>query len=252
MKKTILASLLLFGCVGEPGQKPKTALFVGVDVSGSFYRADYQNSIEFLSHYLYGHLNKLGNLSPLRELYVAAIGGDTEEDPKSFHPIQDFQGKSIPQIQADLKKWFPKGEHITDFNIFFKQVANIAQKRKLSLAPITVILLSDGIPAIPGKGGKAEVGNYEKIDFSPLEYLSRNVTIRLLYASPQAASKWENSIPRKRVRIWTVDNEVMVGWKAQLDSQAGIENQEKIWKWVLDRVDYLVPSISFRSSSIKK
>src|SRR5207245_9471394 len=35
--------------------KPRQAMFVGLDVSGSFKR-DYDDAVAFLAHYLYGHL----------------------------------------------------------------------------------------------------------------------------------------------------------------------------------------------------
>src|SRR3989454_8413709 len=71
----------------------------------------------FLGYYLYGHLNGLGGLSQPRELFVAAIGGKEASEPKAFHPILDFAGKDITQIEADLKRWFPPTDTLTDFNV---------------------------------------------------------------------------------------------------------------------------------------
>src|SRR5207237_3652441 len=109
----------------------------------------------------------------------------------------------------------PKSDHYTDFNTFFRQVAIISQKLNLALTPNTVLLVSDGIPDIPGLNGG---DRYQAIDVSPLEFISRKVTVRLLYASPVSSNKWETVIARKRVRMWTVDQLVMAGWKAQFQS----------------------------------
>ncbi|MES4785403.1 MAG: hypothetical protein C4294_05810, partial [Nitrospiraceae bacterium] len=70
-------------CGYQPGDQkelrnsaPRQALFVGLDVSGSFHRSGYyDNALAFLAHYLYGHLNELGGLTKPREMFVAAIGG---------------------------------------------------------------------------------------------------------------------------------------------------------------------------------
>lgn len=237
----LLSVILLTGCLGEQSRRARVAIFVGIDVSGSFQRSGYyDDSLKFLSHYTYGHLYGLGHLSLPKALFVGSIGGESLEEPKSFRPIHEFQEKTIAEIEANLKGWFPKSDHITDFNIFFKQVASIVRKRNLSLTPIEIILLTDGIPAVPGARGEAIIGNFKKIDISPLEFLSRKVTVRLLYASPTAATKWETAIPRKRVRMWTVDGAVMTGWRSQLKQGAKPPEQEKLWTWIKDNVDYRV------------
>ncbi|MBI4376443.1 MAG: hypothetical protein HY549_08335 [Elusimicrobia bacterium] len=230
-------ALGIAGCGEVSERRPRMAVFVGVDVSGSFQKGPYfQEALEFLAHYIYAHLNGRGNLQPLKALYVGTIGGEE----KSFRPIHDFEGKNVEQIGADLAAWFAQPDQATDFNLFFNQVADIAQKRNLSLSPIEVLLLSDGVPAYAGAKGKVVVGRYDKIDLSPLDYLSRKVTVRMLYLEPTTASRWDSSIERKRVRLWTVDQNVMSGWKGQLDGDAPDERQERLWKWIADNVDYRV------------
>lgn len=238
----LLLAVFLTGCLGEQvARKPRMALFVGIDVSGSFYNSGlYDDAIDFLSRYLHGHLNQKGELKPLKNLFVGSIGGQRGDEPKSFRPIHDFEGKSIEALQASLKEWFPKSDFLTDFNVFFKQVAAISKKRNLALSPITILLLSDGIPDFPGKKGDT----FRNIDLKGLEYLSRRVTVRLLYASPVISDKWETTIPRRRVRMWTVDRDVMAGWKNQLVEG---EDQEKFWTWIQDNVNYRVR----RASPIK-
>jgi hypothetical protein len=244
-------SVLAVACTFQPGDqkdpqnaKPRQALFVGLDVSGSFHRSGYyDNALAFLAHYLYGHLNELGGLIKPRDLFVAAIGGQGENDPKAFHPIHDFAGKDIPQIEASLREWFPSNDKITDFNAYFKQVARIAKERNLLLAPITVMVVSDGIPDVPGQALKpGSLALYTQIDLSPLDYLSKNVTVRLTYASPKVGDKWRTHVPRDRVRLWTVEAEVMKGWQNQMQGGADLPAQQRLWKWMRDNVDYRVRS----------
>ncbi|MCG3112680.1 MAG: hypothetical protein MCM46_12770 [Candidatus Manganitrophus sp. SB1] len=226
-------------------RKPRQALFIGVDVSGSFQQSGYyDDAMTFLAHYIYGHLNELGGLAPPRELFVGSIGGKDSAEPKAFHPIHDFTGKSIPEIEEQLRAWFVPMDSFTDFNPFFQQVARIAKERHLTLSPITVMLVSDGIPDAPMPA--SETGSlYEKIDLSPLEYLSRNLTIRLAYASPKVGENWRKEIPRQRVRLWAVEGEVMKGWSKQVEPEVvDPAGQERLWKWVRDNVDYRVRSIS--------
>lgn len=222
----------------------RESLFVGVDTSGSFIQSgEYDNAMRFLAYYLYGHLNGLGGLSQPRELFVAAIGGKEANEPKAFHPILDFVGKDIAQIETDLRRWYAPTDTLTDFNVFFAQVARIAKDRNLVLSPITVLLVTDGIPDVPLPGVKpGSPALYQKIDFGPLEYLSRNLTVRVVYASPKVGEQWRKEIPRQRVRLWTTEAEVMRGWRAQLVAGANPGDQARLWKWVRDNVDFRVRS----------
>src|SRR5205809_6625854 len=160
----------------EPVQRH--SFFVGVDTSGSFRHTGYEDAMTFLAYYLYGHVNALGGLARPRDLFVAAIGGKGTNEPKAFHPIYDFAGKKIPQIEADLRRWFPPTDPLTDFNAFFRQVARIAKERNLVLTPITVMRVSDVIPHVPNvKPGSPHPAR--TIDLSTLDFLSRNRTVRL-------------------------------------------------------------------------
>src|SRR5437667_9547051 len=171
----------------EPTQRH--SFFVGVDTGGSFRHAGYEDAMTFLAYYLYGHVNELGGLAKPRDLFVAAIGGKDSNEPKAFRPIHDFAGKTIPQIAADLKRWFPPTDPLTDFSAFFRQVARITKERNLVLTPITVVVVSDGIPDVPGvKAGAPD--SFKTIDLGALEFLSRNVTVRLIYASPKVGELW--------------------------------------------------------------
>jgi len=224
--------------------KLRESLFVGVDTSGSFVQSgEYDNAMRFLAYYLYGHLNGLGGLNRPRELFVAAIGGKETNEPKAFHPIHDFAGKDIAQIEADLKRWYAPTDTLTDFNAFFTQVSRIAKERNLVLSPITVLLVTDGIPDVPIPGVKpGSPALYRTINFSPLEYLSRNLTVRVVYSSPKVGDHWRKEIPRQRVRLWTTEAEVMRGWHAQLVAGADPGDQARLWKWVRDNVDFRVRS----------
>lgn len=240
----VTMSLTLSACNLRPveGSKTHMTLFIGVDTSGSFRTSGYyDDSLSFLAHYIYGHLNGLDGLEMPRELFVGSIGGRGMDEPKAFHPIHDFQGKDIAQIEADLRGWFPATDTLTDFNAFIQQVARISKERNLILAPITVMIVSDGIPDIGPTAAKVDTRDlYKTIDFTPIEFLSKNLTLRLAYASPKVGDHWRKFIPRQRVRLWTVEAEVMKGWSAQVQTDADPAGQVRLWQWVKDNVDFRV------------
>jgi len=51
---------------------------------------------------------------------------------------------------------------------------------------------------------------------------------------------WENKVPRKRVRLWTQDSEVMKGWRRHMVDGAAMERQDSLWSWVDKVVDVRV------------
>lgn len=234
----------LWSCTGEPAElrKPKSTLFIGVDASGSFRSSGYyENALSFLAHYIYGHLNELGGLDKPQAMFVASVGGKNMQEPKSFHPIHEFEGKDVLEIEAQLKQWFPPTDVVTDFNPFFHEVARITKERNLVLAPVNVVIITDGVPDSSVSGIKAGAQElYEKIDLKPLEYLSRNVTLRLAYVSPKVGEHWRAHVPRHRVRLWTVDAEVMKGWRSHLQPGADLQAQVKFWRWLRDNVDFRI------------
>jgi hypothetical protein len=224
----------------ETSKAPRSTLFVGLDTSGSF-RSAYDDAITFVSHYLYGHLHELGGLSKPRDLFVTAIGGKDNHEPKSFHPIHEFNNKDVKQMEADLKKWFPATDTLTDFNVFFRQIARHVKERNLVLAPITVMVVSDGVPDVPDGSIKSGTpASYQRIDLSPLDFLSKSVTVRLVYASPKVGDNWRKLVKRDRVRFWAVEHDVMKGWRAQMRPDTDLPAQDRFWKWVRDNVDYRV------------
>jgi len=233
--------ILSSGCsFAEAEKKPRLSLFVGVDVSGSFRQSpSFKEGIRFLSYYMYAHLNGIGGMEKPRALYVGSIGGDAANEPKAFYPIQAFERKSVQQIEDELLRYFGvRGNFYTDFNAFFKRISETVQKRNLILAPINIVILSDGVPDVLGPKGKKVIrGNYKNIDVSPLEYLARNVTVRILYPSPKVSAAWEHEIPRYRVRIWPVEAQIMEGWVEQLSDQRNVENEERLWNWIHEIVN---------------
>lgn len=241
---TVILLSTLTACNLRPaeGSKTRMTLFIGVDTSGSFHNSGYyDDSLSFLAHYIYGHLNELDGLVKPRELFVGSIGGTGMNEPKAFHPIHDFLGKDIGQIEADLREWFPGTDTLTDFNSFIQQVARISKERNLILAPITVMIISDGVPDIGPAATQVDTRElYKSIDLDPIEYLSKNLTLRLAYASPKVGDHWRKYIPRQRVRLWTVEAEVMKGWSAQVQPDADPAGQDRLWKWVKDNVDFRV------------
>jgi hypothetical protein len=245
MKRTLrvaaLAALVL-GCT-PPGKAanaptPRSTLIIGLDVSGSFRSSgSFNDAIEFASLYIYAHMKGFNDLRRPTDVFVGTMGGQKSGEAKTFHPIQDLSGKSPAQIQASLRAWFPETDPITDYNAFFERVSVHVQRQNLTLAPLSIVMFSDGIPDIPGVRG-ADL--YRRINLTPLEYLSRSVTVRLLYASPKVAQHWEKNVPRKRVRLWTQDADVMQGWRRHVVASAQMEGQDSLWSWMKNVVDFRV------------
>jgi hypothetical protein len=215
---------------------------MGIDVSGSFQKGGrYESSIDFAANYLYGHLHGLGGLKQPTSVFVGSIGGAQADETKSFQPIHTFQGMTVDQIAAYLRKEYPVGDGLTDFNPFFERVATLVKRQNLVLSPLNIVLLTDGLPDTPIEKGDT-LGKYAKIDVSKLEYLSKSVTVRVLYPSPTIAVAWERKVPRRRVRMWTVDNEVMATWETHRRPGTAPEQQDALWKWIVDNVDFRVRS----------
>lgn len=224
----------------ENPRRARSTLVLGIDVSGSFEATgNYNEAIEFASHYLYGHLAGLGDLAVPSAVFVGSVGGENPGETKSFQPIHAFQGKSPEEIAVVLREQFPSRDGFTDFNAFFDRVATLVKRQGLVLAPLNIVLLTDGIQDLTADSGTES--RFATIDLGPLEYLSRSVTVRLLYATPTVSVAWEREIDRRRVRMWTVDHEVMGGWREQLEfdiNSGGTENN--LWKWMEDNIDFRV------------
>lgn len=235
----MVLSVVWGGCdLGKGEDQPRLSLFIGVDVSGSFVNSGYyDDAMNFLAHYIYAHLKGLGELEVPHVLFVGSIGGMTADQARTFYPIETFQDKSVDEIDQKLKEMFPKSgtNAITDFNAFFDQVATTVRTRKLVLRPISIVMVSDGIPDVPGGGS-----DYKRINLQPLESLSRNITIRLLYTSPDVGKAWQTKVRRSRVKIWTQDAPVMIMWKDPkiLFADKPSEDQPKFYSWIKDNIDY--------------
>lgn len=234
----LVAAFLSRSGVAEMGGKPKPRLvqFVGVDISGSFLKGRYfDDGIAFLARYLKAHLDGEGGFDVPAALFVGSLGGANAGEPKTFFPIQTFENLSTAQIEAKLHELFPKSKSnpFTDYNAFFEQVAATVKDKNLVLKPISVVMISDGLPDVPG----SEKG-YRAIKVSPLETLSRNVTLRVLYTSAPVAQGWKQKVPRKRVKVWTQDATVMVGWRG--NGRAPSSESERYTAWIRDNVDFPV------------
>ncbi len=224
----------------------RNTLVIGIDVSGSFQRdGRYDSSIDFIANYLYAHLHGLGGLKQPSAVFVGSIGGEKPFETKSFQPIHTFQKMSVAEIAAYLRREYPARDGLTEFNPFFDRVATLVTRQNLVLSPINVVLLTDGLPDTPAAKGDS-LGPYKKIDLSKLEYLSKSVTLRLLYPSPTIAVRWERQVPRRRVRIWTVENEVMQTWRRQYREGTRPSEQAALWKWIGDNVDFPVRAIAVK------
>jgi hypothetical protein len=242
----LLGASALSGCDvadGMESETPRQSLFIGVDISGSFMNSGHFNdSMEFLAYYIYGHLNGTGGMERPNALFVSSIGGATQGEPKTFFPIQTFENKSVEEIRATLNEMFPKDNPnpFTDYNAFFEQVAYTVQSKNLVLRPITIVMVSDGVPDV-ARGGKT---SYESVVLTPLERLARSVTVRLLYTNAVVGKSWQTEVARKRVKVWTQDAEVMRSWKDPKIMLAGVplEEQPHFFDWVSDNVDFGVRS----------
>ena len=240
-----LAALLAAPAAGswfdEPPQ-PRLVMFVGVDVSGSFLKGpDFDDAMTFLSRYLYAHLNGLDGLDKPAALFVGSIGGKKPRQPKVFYPIETFQNKSPEEIEAKLHELFPetKVDAWTDFNAFFDKVSEMVKDRRMVLKPLSVIMFSDGGLDVPVNGHK---NNYKTIVLAPLENLSRNITLRLLYTNATVGKKWDSVVPRHRVKVWTQEAQVMETEKDPKIFIPGtpMEKQDIFLKWIKNNVDFNV------------
>ena len=224
----------------KPAAEGRLVMFVGVDISGSFLGGRYfDDSIHFLARYLHGHLKGYGGMEPLHSLFVGSIGGVQKEEAKTLFPIQTFQDRSIEQIEGELRAIFPKNKvnKFTDYNSFFEQVSDMVDTRKLILKPLSIVLLTDGIPDV---GGNSREEKFRNLHLKSLEGLSRNITLRVLYTDAVTAKSWRDEVPRKRVKVWTQDAVVMDDWKSPRILLAGkpAEQQEKYFAWIRDNVDF--------------
>jgi hypothetical protein len=243
----VAAALMLSAAVACSPSADKTrvarsTLVIGIDVSGSFQsKGRYESSIDFMANYLYAHLHGLGGLKQPTAVFVGSFGGEKPGETKAFQPIHTFQKMSIPQIAAYLRKEYPPNDGLTDFNPFFERVATLVKRQNLVLSPLNIVMLSDGLPDTPSEKNDS-LSKYRNINVSGLEYLSKNTTIRLLYPRPTVAVHWEKKVPRRRVRMWTVDDEVMSTWRKHHRAGAPPESQTELWKWISDNVDFRVRS----------
>lgn len=241
-----VASFFLVAALGacapaENAPPTRSVLVIGLDVSGSFRRTPaFDESIEFAAMYIYGHLHGIGGLRQNTAIFVGELGGERPGQAKTFHPIQDLTGKTPAEIAADLRAWFPREDPITDFNAFFQRAALHVQRNNLVLAPLNIVLFSDGEPDFPGAGRLTAEQRYARVNMGPVEFLSRSVTVRLLYAEPPVAQLWERHVPRKRVRLWTQDRDVMRGWRRHVAAGLPVERQDSLWSWVRGVVDVRV------------
>ena len=237
-------SLSVAGCspAAGSGRVAKSTLVLGIDVSGSFGgKSRYESSIDFAANYLYAHIHGVGGLNQPTAVFVGSFGGEKPGETKSFQPIHTFQNMTVPQIAAFLRKEYPSRDGLTDFNPFFERVATLVKRQNLILAPLNIVMLTDGIPDTPSEKNDS-LSKYKKINVGGLEYLSKNTTVRILYPRPTVAVHWEKAVPRRRVRMWTVDDEVMNTWRSHYKAGVAPENQKELWKWVGDNVDFRVRS----------
>jgi len=245
MAMTIAMALLLAttqtGCdlAGAESDTPRHTMFIGVDISGSYMNSGHFNdSMEFLAYYIYGHVNGIGDMERPATLFVSSIGCAKVDESKTFFPIQSFQNKTVEEIHATLVEMFPKESPnpFTDYNAFFEQVAHTVRSKNLVLRPISIVMISDGIPDVT-RNGKT---SFESVSLAPLERLARSVTLRLLYTDAVVGKSWQTQVSRKRIKIWTQDSDVMRSWRDPKIMLADVpfDQQPHFFGWVSDNVDF--------------
>ena len=237
----VLAALAACAPGGDRAGIARSTLVVGIDVSGSF-RENYNSSIDFAANYIYARLNGLDGLKIPTALFVGSIGGELPDETKSFQPIHTFQNMTVEDIAMYLRQEYPVRDANTDFNPFFTRVATLVKRQNLVLSPVDIVLLTDGLPDTPAERGDT-LSKYKRISLDDIEYLSKSVTLRLLYPRPTVAVHWEKRVPRHRVRMWTVDDEVMQTWRKHYQDGVPPEEQHDLWDWVRDNVDFRVRSV---------
>jgi hypothetical protein len=235
--------ILLVACAPSANSTrvSRSTLVVGIDVSGSFQK-NHESSVDFAANYIYARLHGLGGLKQPTSVFVGSIGGERPQETKSFQPIHTFQSLSVPEIATYLRKEYPARDGLTDFNPFFTRVAALIKRQNLVLSPIDIVMFTDGVPDMNAVKGDS-LGKYKKISLGSLEYLSKSVTVRVLFPRPTVAVNWEKRVPRRRVRMWTVDDEVMNTWRKQYRDGMPPEQQGALWKWIADNVDFRVRSV---------
>lgn len=235
----IVLSLTLVSCFTNGQQKNRLSLFIGIDTSKSYVESGhFDDSISFLANYIYAHLNELGSLKKPSALFVSSIDRIDIENSIVFYPIHLFRNKSVQEIEGKLRELFPKEKQTIqpNFNAFFKQIALAIRNKNLEAYPVSVVMLSDGTPNIEENG----ISDFEKINLKPLERLSQNVTLRLLYTDPVTGKNWQTEIPRHSVKIWTQSAAVMTSWSdTTIFSQDSALITQKDWlKWTKENVDF--------------
>ena len=104
--------LLIWGCdwfLGEDAPKPRLSMFIGLDISGSFLKGKYfDDSINFLAHYIYAHLNGLGGLDIPNVLFVSSIGGAQADEPKLSTRYRHLKINRWLRLQRNCARYFPK------------------------------------------------------------------------------------------------------------------------------------------------
>lgn len=195
--------------------------------------------MKFLGQYISAHLENQGGLAKPVDLYVGGIGGNREEDPQDFFPIHDFVGLTPSAIESKLLQEFAKKrDNLTDFNTFFKRISSLIKQKNLVLAPLDVIMITDGVPEVADQSSTSLLQAYKKIDLSPLENITRNVNIRMLYSGPRVGELWRKYVPTKRIKIWTVEPNVMFGWNNQISRNGS----EGLYTWIRDNIDLRIKS----------
>jgi len=198
MRRRVAALVLALGVIAcSPSEKattPRSTLVIGLDISGSFRRnPSFNGAIEFAALYIYGHLNGVGGLQPNTAIFVGELGGERPGQAKVFHPIQISRAKRPRRLRRTCARGSPRRpDHRLQRVLPARRLAREAQQPGPIAAQRRALL---GRRAdFPGAGRISLDDRYKRVDMSALEFLSRNVTVRLLYADPPIAQLWERRV----------------------------------------------------------
>ena len=215
----VITAVLLAACLPTPEQNQRTAkstLVIGIDVSGSF-RQHYDDAISFAAHYLYGHLNGMGDLRVPTAVFVGSVGGGRPGEAKSFQPVHLFEDKSVEEIEEVLRGLYPPEDSFTDFNSFFDRVATLVKRQGLILAPINIVMLSDGVPDVSRANGNPDE-RFAQIDATTAELVKLRLFAGLTNDEAAAVKNLPPSTAKKHwmyARSWlrrelAVDDDALV------------------------------------------
>jgi len=220
---------------------PRSTLVVGLDISGSFRKSgQFDPAMRYASLYIYAHVNALGGLKQATDVFVGFFGWRARRTTQNVPSHSGSERQVAGGNRGRPASLVPRRGSDHRFQRLLPADRRPHQAAKPGPGSVEHRDVFRRCPRFPGAGRLPAPQLYAKIDVSPIEYLSRNVTIRLLYAQPTVAQNWEKLVPRNRVKIWTQDEQVMAGWRRHEVAGVPLDRQDSLWSWTQQIVDFRV------------